>query len=429
MDIISYVVTAFAELINIDLTATRIFQFPRKAFTFRIFLCAIYLVISTMLPTFHYDANLITATSLFLSWFVSFGYDTNWYNHVLIALISTSVGICGEAVLWIFIRGFTHLSGIDISPKLWYFPMTTLATAVIKIVLTLLICYIIEYCRINIKTLYVALVALTSVLLISFPIILVTFADTPYLSLSFAVLGLVLIAMALCVGLFRDQMRVQQERLRLDFLERQNQDQVAHYTALYDRNNETHRLRHDLHNFLLSAQTLIDLGEIEKLKEHIEKKREAIRPQKLTDTGNPLLDAVLSAKQHDSPEIDFQILLPQLNCKHIDPMDTAMLLAAALDNAVEGCTGCPEPYIQLRVEQKGYIVHFDIQNPTHNKPREQLGRLISTKPEPEKHGYGVLSMRRIAERYNGNLSWTVEDGVFTLRVLLQDIPPISSPKK
>ncbi len=277
--------------------------------------------------------------------------------------------------------------------------------------------------------LYTSVLGVISICLIAILLLLVSFAETPYLIAAIPIIVLILIAIGLCIGIFCDQMRVQQERLRLDFLERQNQDQVAHYTALYDRNNETHRLRHDLHNFLLSAQTLIDLGEIEKLKEHIEKKREAIRPQKLTDTGNPLLDAVLSAKQHDSPEIDFQILLPQLNCKHIDPMDTAMLLAAALDNAVEGCTGCPEPYIQLRVEQKGYIVHFDIQNPTHNKPREQLGRLISTKPEPEKHGYGVLSMRRIAERYNGNLSWTVEDGVFTLRVLLQDIPPISSPKK
>lgn len=429
MNIISYVVIALAELIVIDITANRIFQCAQKTFLCRACVYGIYLSFATIQPLLHYNAYLNTLIALLLTIIVSFSYTANLLTHLIISLTSVAISICGEGTLWILIRGFTDLSGIDISPKLWYFPMTTFATAAIKVILSLLICYIIEYCRVNIKTLYVALVALTSVLLISFPIILVTFADTPYLSLSFAVLGLVLIAMALCVGLFRDQMRVQQERLRLDFLERQNQDQVAHYTALYDRNNETHRLRHDLHNFLLSAQTLIDLGDIEKLKEHIEKKREAVRPQKLTDTGNPLLDAVLSAKQHDSPEIDFQILLPQLNCEHIDPMDTAMLLAAALDNAVEGCTGCPEPYIQLRVEQKGYIIHFDIQNPTHNKPREQLGRLVSTKAEPEKHGYGVLSMRRIAERYNGNLIWNVENGVFILRVLMQDIPPISSPQK
>jgi len=214
----------------------------------------------------------------------------------------------------------------------------------------------------------------------------------------------------------------------LNFLEKQNQDQVAHYTALYDRNNETHRLRHDLHNFLISAEALIELGDIEKLKEHIEKQREAVRPQKLTDTGNPLLDAVLSAKQHDSPEIDFQILLPQLHCDQIDPMDTAMLLAAALDNAVEGCADSSEPYIHIRVEQKGSMILVEIQNPTHNHPKERLGRLVSTKPEPEKHGYGVLSMRRIAERYSGNLTWSAEHGVFILRVLMQDIPPVVLPQ-
>ena len=142
-----------------------------------------------------------------------------------------------------------------------------------------------------------------------------------------------------------------------------------------------------------------------------------------------MLDAVLSAKQHDSPEIDFQILLPQLHCDHIDPMDIAMLLAAALDNAVESCKAFPEPYIYIRVEQKGCIILFDIKNPTHNIPKERLGRLISTKSEPEKHGYGVLSMRRIAERYNGNLTWVIENSVFTLRVLMQDIPPLPLSQK
>lgn len=425
MNTIAYMVIALAELIVIDMTANRIFQCDRKARSFRLGLYGFYMVFITLQPLFFYDANLNTVIALLLSFLVSYGYTANLFTRVLISLTSVANGICSEGCLWIAIRGFTDLSGIDISPSLWYFPMTTFATATIKVVLTLLICHMIELCRVNIKTLYMVLIALTSVLLITMPIILVTFADSPYLSLSLAVLGLIIIAMALCIGLFKDQMRIQQERLRLDFLEKQNQDQIMHYTALYDRNNETHRLRHDLHNFLINAQALIDQGDIEKLKEHIEKQREAVHPQKLTDTGNPLLDAVLSVKQQQSPEIAFRILLPQLHCDYIDPMDTAMLLAAALDNAVEGCAGCPESYISIRVEQRDSTILLEIKNPTHNQPKERLGRLVSTKSEPEKHGYGVLSMCRIAERYNGNLTWDVEHSIFTLRVLMQDLPPAS----
>lgn len=425
MNMISYIVIALAELIVIDMTANRIFQCVRKTYLYRFGLYGIYLVLATIQPLFFYNANLNTVIALFISFFVSYSYTTNLLTHVLISLTAVAIGIGSEGSMWILIRAFTDLSGIDISPRLWYFPATTIAAAVIQVVLTFLISYIIEYCRVNIKTLYMVLVALTSILLITTPIILVNFVDSPYLSLSLAVLGLVLIAMALCVGLFRDQIRVQQERLRLDFLEKQNQNQIEHYTALYDRNIETHRLRHDLHNFLINAQALIDQGDIEKLKEHIEKQREAVHPQKLTDTGNPLLDAVLSVKQQQSPEIAFRILLPQLHCDYIDPMDTAMLLAAALDNAVEGCAGCPESYISIRVEQRDSTILLEIKNPTHNQPKERLGRLVSTKSESEKHGYGVLSMCRIAERYNGNLTWDVEHSIFTLRVLMQDLPPAS----
>lgn len=426
---ISYITIAAAELLVTDIIARKLFQCKCKGVPILCILYITYLLISVAHISFNYILNFNLLISVFLTMYVCTGYIANWRTRCLISLLSVSIGLASEGILWMFIRIGTNIHGMEISPQFNGFVMITFISAALEISLTLFTLKVIRYLRTHTSALYSSILGVISICLISILLLMVSFADTSYLIAAIPIIILILIAIALCIGIFCDQMRVQQERLRLGFLEKQNQEQVAHYTALYDRNYETHRLRHDLHNFLLSAQTLIELGDFETLKEHIEKQREAIRPEKLTDTGNPLLDAVLSAKQHNSPQIDFQILLPQLHCEHIDAMDTAMLLAAALDNAVEGCAGIPEPYIRVRIEQKGCMLFVDICNPTHNNPKEKMGRLISTKPEPEKHGYGVLSMRRIAERYNGNLSWSVVDGAFTLRVLMQDIPPIPLPKK
>ena len=429
MTTISYIVIAIVELLVTDIISCKLFQCKRKNILLIFALYSAYLLLSVAHISFNYILNFNLVISTFLTLCVCVGYVTNWRTRCLITLISVSIGLASEGILWMFIRIGTNIHGMEISPHLDVFALSTFASAALELGLTVLLLKIIRFFRRNPSAVYSSVLGIISICLISILLLFVSFAETSYLIAAIPVVVLILIAIGLCIGIFCDQMRVQQERMRLDFLEKQNQDQVAHYTALYDRNNETHRLRHDLHNFLTSAQTLIELGDIEKLKEHIEKQRDAVRPQKLTDTGNPMLDAVLSAKQHDSPEIDFQILLPQLHCDHIDPMDIAMLLAAALDNAVESCKAFPEPYIYIRVEQKGCIILFDIKNPTHNIPKERLGRLISTKSEPEKHGYGVLSMRRIAERYNGNLTWVIENSVFTLRVLMQDIPPLPLSQK
>lgn len=349
---ISYIAIAIVELLVTDIIACKLFQCKRKGIQILFVLYSAYLLLSVAHISFNYILNFNLLVSIFLTMCVCTGYVANWRTRCLIALLSVSIGLASEGILWMFIRIGTNIHGMEISPEMNGFMMTTFASAALELGLTILILKVIHYLRTHTSVLYTSVLGVISICLIAILLLLVSFAETSYLIAAIPIIILILIAIALCIGIFCDQMRVQQERLRLDFLEKQNQDQVAHYTALYDRNNETHRLRHNLHNFIISAQALIELGDIEKLKEHLENQREAIRPEKLADTGNPLLDAVLSAKQHDSPEIDFQILLPQLNCEHIDPMDTAMLLAAALDNAVEGCTGCPEPYIQLRVERK-----------------------------------------------------------------------------
>jgi signal transduction histidine kinase len=42
----------------------------------------------------------------------------------------------------------------------------------------------------------------------------------------------------------------------------------------------------------------------------------------------------------------------------------------------------------------------------------------TTKDDPASHGYGLTTMRQVAERLGGSLTVRVEDGWFTVRVLL-----------
>lgn len=250
----------------------------------------------------------------------------------------------------------------------------------------------------------------------------VTFADTQYMPAAIIAILLVLFCAALCGGLLRNQLRVQQERLRLEFLEQQSTDQIEHYTALYQHSRDIHKLRHDMKNFVLSADSLLQQEQYDALHKHFASFLDSVQSPVLTDTGNPLLDAVLSAKRADAPDIPFHLQIPALSYAQIDPMDVAMLLATALDNAVAGCKGEQSPYLLVKMTQKAQALSLCVENPTHQPIRTKKNRLISQKANPEQHGYGMQGMERIAQKYHGSLDWKCENGVFELRVLVQDLP-------
>ena len=60
-----------------------------------------------------------------------------------------------------------------------------------------------------------------------------------------------------------------------------------------------------------------------------------------------------------------------------------------------------------------------IKNPYgHKLKKDRAGMLISTKEEKNRHGYGLKSIMRIAEEYQGNAIIDTLDGVFVLTVVL-----------
>ena len=352
---------------------------------------------------------------------LTFTYRMKHGYRILAAIISYVIASCCEAIVWLPIRYITGLEGTEISPRLWYYPLTTLATAATGLLAIWGLCWFVKRLRRNAAALYGVVLVIVCVLCLFMVIMLVTFAQTPYLPIAIMTALLVMVLIALCAGLFRDQLRVQQERLRLEFLEKQSADQIAHYTALYQNAQDIHKIRHDMKNFVIAAQGYLQGQDYDELKAHLDGLLGEIQPTALTDTGNPLLDAVVTAKRAAAPDIDFRMSLMPLAYQHIDPMDVAQVLAAALDNAIEGCAGVPAPYIDLRIARHAQFVTVTVANPTAHRPQIRHGRLVTRKEHPEQHGYGIRSMQKIADKYRGHLKWSFDGTAFRLSVLLQDL--------
>ena len=60
-----------------------------------------------------------------------------------------------------------------------------------------------------------------------------------------------------------------------------------------------------------------------------------------------------------------------------------------------------------------------IKNPYENKiKRNKKGRILSTKKEKQRHGYGLKSIERIVEVYQGESIIDTKENIFSLTIVI-----------
>ncbi len=140
----------------------------------------------------------------------------------------------------------------------------------------------------------------------------------------------------------------------------------------------------------------------------------------MLQTGNEILDTVLTEKsllcnQH---KIAFTCIGDGRLLAFLDAVDLYTLFGNALDNAIEASAALPqeERMIDLQVRQKAGLVIISVTNRYTGTVELGEGLPGTSKEEKGWHGFGLKSIRAVAEKYDGLLDLRAEDGVFTLRI-------------
>lgn len=101
------------------------------------------------------------------------------------------------------------------------------------------------------------------------------------------------------------------------------------------------------------------------------------------------------------------------------PADIYSLFGNALDNAIESVAEL-EPAkrtVGLFIKSVQNMISIHIENYFEGERVLVNGLPKTTKGDEEYHGYGMLSMRAITEKYNGTLAVEITDNIFSLNIL------------
>ena len=237
-------------------------------------------------------------------------------------------------------------------------------------------------------------------------------------------MGLLIICTALFlisdITLYR-MMAQAEQRVELEvenkLLEKQLELQLAHYGSLTEQFEQIRTMRHDIYHHLNTINILLREGNTAEASEYADQ----LMPlheniSKLGSCQNPVVDAFLSSRIRDAEDrgisVKTDIMIPaELN---ISNTDLIVLFGNIMDNAVEAC-GCTEiKEISLRSHAaKGYLIVTE-SNPAVKAPQKKRRRI----PELER-GVGFRVLSSLAKKYDGSFKHGVENGVYTVTVMLR----------
>ena len=142
----------------------------------------------------------------------------------------------------------------------------------------------------------------------------------------------------------------------------------------------------------------------------------------LVKTGNDALDLILTEKSLycEKNNIKLTIMADAEGLGFMSDAEIYSLFGNILDNAVEASMREREDMraISLRVKTVGEMISIHEENYFAGSLKFRNGTPVTSKTNTNDHGYGILSIRRIAEKYGGGLTISAQDGVFCLDVLL-----------
>ena len=202
--------------------------------------------------------------------------------------------------------------------------------------------------------------------------------------------------------------------------------QKIRYKELYEQQEELKKFRHDSKNMYTALLTKIETMSPGDAADYVREQLSIVKENKdALRTGNPVIDAVINSKINTAKGIGAEIKASVRLAKPIlvDELSLGVLIGNALDNAIEAVEKLPssaDRIITLSMITVEEMLSVNVRNSCFTPPRiPNFGKKGGTlKDDIRNHGYGIQSMKTIAEKYDGIVTPECKDGVFILSAIM-----------
>lgn len=204
--------------------------------------------------------------------------------------------------------------------------------------------------------------------------------------------------------------------------------ELSHFETFRRNQEETRRIRHDMKNHMLCLRELAGKGCYDELNDYLDNLgNRVLQTDDELHCGNEIGDAILNQKNQNARDKGIRIRIQGRMAANTrwNPIDICTIFSNALDNAIEALVRLEtfdfEPWIEIQCSDQGSAQLIAFENPTDSQTVIRTVGLTA-KDDKDNHGFGLMNIQLAAEKYQGQVTRTVEnrDGhfVYRLEVLL-----------
>lgn len=235
---------------------------------------------------------------------------------------------------------------------------------------------------------------------------------------------LLLLAINIFLAWFHTSLQEKNQKfLELQLLQQKEYDTAFYFEELHKQDEKQKILIHDIRKHLLSIADLNEKQETDKIAAYI---KQIIQSSDLQDSvricDNNLLNTIICRAKQQCKESGISFITDiRSGCIDFLPeYDITALFSNLLENALDATKDIPGSFIELNItphNNNGFVITM-INSCRKNPFSKGTHRLISTKKNKWRHGYGMKSIQRIVEKYDGNSRLYFDENSFTFHTII-----------
>lgn len=245
-------------------------------------------------------------------------------------------------------------------------------------------------------------------------------SETTSLMLLLSEIGLIalnIICLYIMISLNQSNRTAEEFKLK----EQQLKHDIQYAETVRSQYQEIRQIRHDIKQHLDAVSGLQLEGKIDAAQKYISDISSGLeRIEMFMDVGNDFVNAILNSKLSIAKSKGIEVLCNSSSeVGGISEYDLCNLIGNMLDNAIEAAekTG-DNAVVEVSIRSDKYKLMITVANSILQSVLNGNSELKTSKKEAELHGFGVKSIKTIAERYGGSADFYEENLTFFCRVIL-----------
>lgn len=225
---------------------------------------------------------------------------------------------------------------------------------------------------------------------------------------TFIAMAGIIIINVISVFLLIMEQKLYEQKMRQQVMLGAYQQKEKDIESILDMQKQNSKQRHDIKNVLILIRELINDEQYAKATEMLDKYSTGQKNVNLAEiiSNSIVLNYLLNRKInqcHDSG-IDMGCYVLG-DITGVDDMDLYILLENLCDNAIEAAAQSNNPTIKLQISEDNGDLCIYIGNTTPGNVLKNNPDMNTTKKDKGIHGFGIMNIRDIIDKYNGNINY------------------------